>query len=876
MDRQETTGERYRKRQQQRSIMAVMDPYNPPASKKRADGGRLSLRDWKSWLSAFSAAVPLFLLSYSSCVSYAHLIVSGAYGYPIRAVVITSMHLFSSGLTGLILPMRSKCPLIIPSADISVTMFYQMIVMDIVKAAADDGTLSPEAVAATAMLALPVNTILMSLVFFLVGEQKATVVVSYLPYPVVAGFLGSIGLAIFVGAFAVLEDGLSGFSGIAQAAHDKPWPLFCAVGMALSSILLKYAGLPARVLAVAPTLTTMVVFWLCVAFSGLSLEEIRQDGWLFPAASFEPFWSIWTEQHPSQVVLHLLPPKLATFLGLGFVLILSLTLRIAGIEGSTGYMIGVDEEVKWTGIASGIAGCCGTVIGSHSPGLTTFNAEAGSTTLQAAVLTAVLQLALWLSGFPVMNLFPRFLLSGILMNLGLVMLQEWMWTARHKVGVLGLLVIYAQVASSAMYGLLPSVLVGVAVALVTAQVQLMKLHVLKYHVSRVSVKTNLHRSDRERRILKEYGELIECLGLEGFLAEGPMIKLSNYVRQYVECNKVLRFIVFDLQACQGCNVSAYALLAKLDKVLQNEGICAYYSSLEADMSCGLKSFGVPADRIFDSENGSHSSFMKALQCCEDLVLESVLQVEWQRQISNPIDITDSDDNLQEKIRHFLGLTPDQVRQLCQAGAWQQKNTGCRLSSQGVCEATVNIAVPGSSKVVETVDVGSNWGAAQEVSSSKAGFICGLESVLYDEPSRSTCRVQEPSKVLCIKRAEMQQLVASEPSIANCLGRITTRQFLRHSDVLLQALQLYEGGGWRGGHFDKHTAQVCLNMLGQDSKEDASPSRRIQNALPEKLGNLSSPTVPRKPRMTRIQRQGTIDAWALKWWEERNSSTVTLS
>ena len=105
-------------------------------------------------------------------MSYAHLIVSGAYGYPIRAarawksgfgsvavhdgmssrgvpwgpkVVITSMHLLSSGLTGLILPMRStmailapcsghsilqasgKCPLIIPSADISVTMFYQMI-----------------------------------------------------------------------------------------------------------------------------------------------------------------------------------------------------------------------------------------------------------------------------------------------------------------------------------------------------------------------------------------------------------------------------------------------------------------------------------------------------------------------------------------------------------------------------------------------------------------------------------------------------------------------------------------------------------------------------------------------------------------------------
>ncbi|CAE7217612.1 unnamed protein product [Symbiodinium natans] len=166
-------------------------------------------------------------------------------------------------------------------------------------------------------------------------------------------------------------------------------------------------------------------------------------------------------------------------------------------------------------------------------------------------------------------------------------------------------------------------------------------------------------------------------------------------------------------------------------------------------------------------------------------------------------------------------------------------------------------------------LGSNCGAAQEVSSSKAGFICGLESVLYDEPSRSTCRVQEPSKVLCVKRADMQHLVAAEPSIANCLGRIATRQFLRHSDVLLQALQLSEGGGWKGGHFDKHTAEVCLEMLGQESKaEKGSPTRRISNALPETLGNLSTPTVPRKRY---IRRQGTIDAWALKWLEERSSN-----
>ncbi|CAK9033298.1 unnamed protein product [Durusdinium trenchii] len=748
--------------------MAVMDPWNPPVRIKTPEPSSADIpwSDWRAWLSAFSAAVPLFLLSYSSCVSYAHLIVSSATSYPIRAVVIMSMHLVSSGLTGLIIPVRSKCPLIIPSADISVTIFYQKIVSDIVMAA--DGA-SKEIVAATVMLALPFNTLLMSLVFYLVGQQKLTVVVSYLPYPVVAGFLGSIGLAIFLGSFAVLKEGLAGFGGILKAAEERPYELLCAAGMAIGSILLKYAGLPARVLAVAPTLLTLVVFWSYVMMSGISLDEWRQEGWLFPAADFEPFTSIWSEQQLALVSWKLLPPRIATFLGLGFVLVLSLTLRIAGIEGSTGSAISVDDEVKWTGIASGLAGACGTVIGSASPGLTTFNLEAGSSTVQAAVLTAVLQLLLWLSGFPVMNMFPRFLLSGILMNLGLVMLQEWMWIARHKVGILGLLVIYAQVASSMMYGLLPSVLVGVAVALLTAQAQLMKLHVLKYHVSRCSVRTNLQRNKTERMLLSEHGQLIECLGLEGFLAEGPIIKLSNYVRHYVESNKMLRFMIFDLQACQGCNISAYALLAKLDKVLKNEGIEALYSSLDADMSAGLKSFGVPASRIFDTMCGANSSFLQALERCEDMLLESILEG-FQRQISPILEVSDLPTLLmQPELEEFLGLSQEQAAKLIKAGEICHKEANTRLARQGIVEGEVYIAVPKYSQVVETVDVGSNSGAEQEVSLSRLGFICGLESVLYDEPARATCRVLTPSQLLKVEPSQLQKVVREPSGNSGCLS-----------------------------------------------------------------------------------------------------------
>ncbi|CAJ1345141.1 unnamed protein product [Effrenium voratum] len=194
------------------------------------------------------------------------------------------------------------------------------------------------------------------------------------------------------------------------------------------------------------------------------------------------------------------------------------------------------------------------------------------------------------------------------------------------------------------------------------------------------------------------------------------------------------------------------------------------------------------------------------------------------------------------------------------------------ANRRMLEQAMYIAVPKYSKVSETVDVGSSCGAEQEVSLNRLGFISGLESVLYDEPSRSTCRVLAESRLLFLKRSELQALVQEDCSFANSLGRVANRQFLRHSDALLQALQLNEGGGWKGGHFDRHTAQFCLQMVG------GKDGRDIQEALPQNLGKLSSPTVPRRrfksPKRgespSRNFRANTIDTWAINWLEHREA------
>jgi len=272
------------------SFMATMDPFSrapsempitteqagsqmfgdsPSKAHRRLTATFADIGSSGSWMSAVGVSIPLVLMSYSCCVSYAQLITTGS---PVSANIVTEMHLFSCGLTGLVLPLLSNCPLVIPSADISVTLFYATIVQDIVRSAARvvEGGLTQETVAATATLALPFNTILLSAVFYWVGSKKATVAVSYLPYPVVAGFLGSIGFAIFAGSFAILSTTgavVAIPAGLPELASEVPWQLLCAIAMALSSLLLRVCRFSAQFIAIAPLGVALASFWLS-AFSG--------------------------------------------------------------------------------------------------------------------------------------------------------------------------------------------------------------------------------------------------------------------------------------------------------------------------------------------------------------------------------------------------------------------------------------------------------------------------------------------------------------------------------------------------------------------------------------------------------------------------------
>ena len=110
---------------------------------------------------------------------------------------------------------------------------------------------------------------------------------------------------------------------------------------------------------------------------------------------------------------------------------------------------------------------------------------------------ALILMALWLSGFPLTNLLPRFLLGGVLMNLGALMLVEWAWVVpRLRMQP----TTHALVIGMAFYSLYASLLGLVFAGLLGESFVLVyrfsRLPVVKYHVSMRSLTSVRRRAIR--------------------------------------------------------------------------------------------------------------------------------------------------------------------------------------------------------------------------------------------------------------------------------------------------------------------------------------------------------------------------------------------
>lgn len=596
-------------------MLATSPPEASPAQQPR--GARL--RAWLRYeltprhaLASLNAALILYLLEMIVTLSVVTLIFSGslapylpqAIGYVLigNALLVAMVTLFSS--YGGSMAVTQDTPgviLAVAAASVATSL----------AGGAATGALFP-----TVMVLLIGCSLAMGVVYLLVGIFKLGALVRYLPFPVMAGFLAGSGWLLLLGGVSV-SSGVSFGVALLQAdalAHWLPALLF---GVALLAAA-RRSGNP-MMLAVMFGLG-LLAFYAVMTSLGHTPADLAPSGWLlgpFPQdMAWAPPLTLQTLALVDTAALWHAVPLAAPAI---VVSVMALLLNTSSLELLTRRDIQLDQELKVAGMANLVSGLAGGLIGYPAMSLSSVSHEMGKGRRLPGLLVALMVMGTLLVGMSALSYIPRLLLGGLLIYIGLSMLNEWLlkaWSTFSRADYAVVLAIFGIIAST---DFLWGIGAGMVMTVLLFLVDYGRVNVVRHALSGITCRSRVTRSPQQTACLAAEGGQLLVLKLQGFIFFGTANKVFERVRARatVATERPLRYLIIDFEHVSGLDATAVLSFAKLLQFSRQAGATLLLSHLPETAWAQLQRGG------FDLAGGSLQRFAdldRGVEWVEEAVL----------------------------------------------------------------------------------------------------------------------------------------------------------------------------------------------------------------------------------------------------------------
>lgn len=471
----------------------------------------------------------------------------------------------------------------------------------------------------TIVLAVAVTTVAAGLFFFALGTLRLGDLVRYVPYPVIGGFLAGTGWLIAKGAVGVLTDVPVTMATLGDVGRE--WAkLLPGVAFAIT-VLWVTRRRPHPAVIPAVSLGAIALFYAVAFVTGQGVEGARGGGWLIGPFPGGGLWQPWTLDAVGSADIGAVLSEAA---GIGTILVvgvLTLLLNTTGIELVTERDVDLNRELRASGAANVIAGLGGGLVGFHALSLTTLAHRAGARTRLPGIVGAAICALTLVFGAGALSLFPKPVLGGLLLYLGLGFIIDWVvlaWRRLPRVDYALVLLILVVIAA---FGFLIGVAVGTLVALVMFVVEYSRGDVVSRAISGAAYRSNVDRDPGHLAILRERGDGIQVLELQGYLFFGTASSLLDRIKERLSDSSLqeVRFVVLDFRRVSGLDSSAVLGFTKLRQLASSRGITLVLTGLDERYRRGLERGGFTEDPEGDVR------FMpdldRGVQWCEDRLLE---------------------------------------------------------------------------------------------------------------------------------------------------------------------------------------------------------------------------------------------------------------
>lgn len=496
-------------------------------------------------------------------ISFAALIFSGDLSSFVSKGI--GLALLSIVITSIVIALMTSLPGIVSGSQDAPVAIVAVVGVAIV--AAMPAGASSEETFTTVVAFIAISTLLTGIVLLGLGYFGLGNLVRFLPYPVIGGFLAGTGWLLVTGAIGMLVDASPSSLQVAELFQPEVFVRWLPV-IAIAVILVilsdrsdHYLIMPSVILG------SVVLFYVIVLIGGANLTELGNQGWLlgpFPEGSlWEPVlvtnfdsieWSVLWQQAAGAATIILVSA-------------VSLLLNASGLELSSGHDLELNRELQAAGAGNSLAGLAAGLVGFHGISLSTMNLQMGANSrIVGLVAAAICGLVLILGG-SVLSYFPKVVLGGLLLYMGLVFLIRWVYKAYFKLPKIDYFIVMLILVIVATVGYLEAVAVGILLAVILFVVGYSRIDIVKHRLTGSTRHSRVTRPFNQREVLRREGDRLFILQLQGFIFFGTADNLLSTVRLRAidETLPSVAFIVLDFRQVSGVDSTA---LLRFERMVQ--------------------------------------------------------------------------------------------------------------------------------------------------------------------------------------------------------------------------------------------------------------------------------------------------------------------
>jgi len=440
----------------------------------------------------------------------------------------------------------------------------------------------------TVLVGVGLSAIATGITFFLLGKFKLGSLVSFMPYPVIGGFLTGVGWLLLTGSLNMLTDIPITYKDI-SSLFKEPILLKWIPALVYAALLLLFTRKTYNIIRmITLVITAFLAFYAMTYFLHIPFATLKSQGYLLNISLEKDIILSLKKISLQSVHWEVILSQAGYIPIIVLYSVIAILVKATGIEVTLKKEINFNRELQVAGAANILTGFFGGLVGYLAVNDTILNTRFQENLRTASrtigLLSALFCLTTLVQGLNAISYLPRFIPGGMLMFFGLSYLKQWLIDNRRTMPTHDFLIILTILFVVVSYGVFSGILVGIVFSVALFIVNYSKLSIIKYILTGKQIFSTKQREPKIQEWLSENGSYLLYIKLQNYLFFGNASHLLQELKSHISQSKnSVHYVIYNFKSITGIDSSALLNFTKMKQLAAKENIILIFTEIEDSM-----------------------------------------------------------------------------------------------------------------------------------------------------------------------------------------------------------------------------------------------------------------------------------------------------